>query len=145
MIEMVDFYKISTLYFPHVTKVFMKRMTSTHAQLSDYDLILPVEKHPDREEYILVGRYDCYEYISTFHKTKEVLCIIEEFTEKETQYFKILRRLHNKGDSNKKNKKLLLNRLEHQNFSKINKMTGFSRSELKDYRKNIKLDCGSQI
>ncbi|MBO0999557.1 hypothetical protein IOC57_17640 [Bacillus sp. SD075] len=134
-INWIPIKKIKPLYIPHITKTFYKRMNINFHYLDTFDLLLPVEKHPQKEEYFLVGRYDCYLFMINETNLKEVPCIIEEFTGKPSQYLKILRRLHNKGDSNKTSKQSLLNKLQARNLSisQVIKMTGFTKQDLEDY------------
>ncbi|PFA22249.1 hypothetical protein CN373_10840 [Bacillus cereus] len=130
--------KIKPLYIPHITKVFYTRMDNVFSYLSTFDLLLPVEKHPQDDEYVLVGKYDLYYFMISHTNLDEAPCIIEEFTGDTTQSLKILRRLHNKGDSNKTSKQNILNKLSNQNLSlsQLTKMTGFTKQDLKEYHYN---------
>ncbi|WP_254610161.1 MULTISPECIES: hypothetical protein [unclassified Bacillus (in: firmicutes)] len=130
--------KIKPLYIPHITKVFYSRMNNIFSYLSIFDLLLPVEKHPQKDEYFLVGKYDLYYFMISHTNLDEAPCIIEEFTGDTTQSLKILRRLHNKGDSNKTSKQSILNKLSNRNlsFSQLTKMTGFTKQDLRDYHYN---------
>ncbi|MDM5187308.1 hypothetical protein QUF99_08200 [Bacillus sp. DX4.1] len=137
-ISMIPLRKIKPLYIPHITKVFYTRMNNIFSHLGIFDLLLPVEKHPQKDEYFLVGKYDLYYFMINHTNLNEAPCIIEEFTGKTTQSLKILRRLHNKGDSNKTSKQNILSKLSNRNLplSKIIKMTGFIKQDLKDYHYN---------
>ncbi|WP_259416006.1 hypothetical protein [Bacillus toyonensis] len=110
-------------------------MDITIEYLGIFDLLLPVEKHPQKDEYILVGKYDSYNFITNNPHIKQVPCIIEDFTEKSSQYLKILCRLHTKGDSNKTNRKSILTKLEENHFPplQILKQTGLTKQELRNY------------
>ncbi|PFS44593.1 hypothetical protein [Bacillus thuringiensis] len=138
-VSMIPIEKISLLYNPHITKSYSKKMNSTIEYLDIFDLLLPVEKHPLKDEYILVGKYDCYNFITNNPHIKQIPCIIEDFTEKPSQYLKILRRLHNKGDSNKTNRQFILNKLEENHFPllQVLKQTGFTKNDLRDYNYRV--------
>lgn len=137
-ISMVPLEKINPLYTPHITKVFYTRMNNIFPYLDIFDLLLPVEKHPQKDEYFLVGRYDFYYFIINNTNLNEVPCITEEFTGNTAQSLKILRRLHSKGDSNKISKKNILNKLSERNLtsSQVIKMTGFTKQDLINYHYN---------
>lgn len=134
-INMISLKKIKPLYMPHITNVFYKRMDNTFNYLTIFDLLLPVEKHPQKDEYLLVGRYDCYHFILKYTKMTEAPCIIEDFTGKPLQYLKVLRRLHPKGDSTKQGKQMILNKLKSRSFYllEIMKKTGFTKQDLSSY------------
>ncbi|EJS70178.1 hypothetical protein CN425_14180 [Bacillus cereus] len=138
-IRMIPIEKINPLYNPHITKSYSKKMPSTIEYLDTFDLLLPVEKHPQKDEYILVGKYDCYNFITNTPHIRQVPCIIEDFTEKSSQYLKILRRLHTRGDSHKTNRQFILNKLEENHFPllQILKQTGFTKHDLRDYNYKI--------
>ncbi|TKI83020.1 hypothetical protein [Bacillus mycoides] len=138
-ISMISIEKISPLYISHVTKNYSKKMTNSIEYLDPFDLLLPVEKHPQKDEYILVGKYDCYNFIANNQDIRQIPCIIEDFTDKPSQYLKILRRLHNKGDSNKTNRQFILNKLEENHFPllQILKQTGFTKNDLRDYNYKV--------
>ncbi|WP_257206070.1 hypothetical protein [Bacillus cereus] len=114
-------------------------MTNTIEYLDRFDLLLPVEKHPQKDEYILVGKYDCYNFIANNQHIRQIPCIIEDFIDKPSQYLKILRRLHNKGDSNKTNRQFILNKLVENHFPllQILKQTGFTKNDLRDYNYKV--------
>ncbi|MFS0689947.1 hypothetical protein AB1K89_12010 [Sporosarcina sp. 179-K 8C2 HS] len=137
-IIMIPLRKIKTLFEPHVTEVFYKRMKNNLYFLDYFDLILPVEKYPHKDEYVLVGRYDVYSFIANKDPLKSVPCIVETFTGREGQYLKILRRLQNKGDSNSTSKERVLSKPQIRNLSlpRIENMTGLTKKELSGYKYN---------
>ncbi|PAF16916.1 hypothetical protein [Terribacillus saccharophilus] len=134
----VQFDKIKPIYSPVFTQTFMKRMRNTVKFHETFDLLLPVEKHPVKDEYILVGRYDVYSFIKDDGLLKEVPVVIEEYTEETLQFLKILRRLHNKGDASKSNKQSILNMLQLKKIplSLILKKTGFTKQDFSNYNYN---------
>lgn len=138
-ISMIPIEKINPLYISHITKNYSKKMTNTIEYLDRFDLLLPVEKHPQKDEYILVGKYDCYNFIANNQHIRQIPCIIEDFIDKPSQYLKILRRLHNKGDSNKTNRQFILNKLVENHFPllQILKQTGFTKNDLRDYNYKV--------
>lgn len=138
-ISMIPIEKIIPLYNPHITKSHFQKMNSTIKYLNTFDLLLPVEKHPKKDEYILVGKYDYYTYIANNLYMRQVPCMIEDFIDQPSQYLKILRRLHAKGDSNKINRQFILNKLEEKHFPllQILKQTGFTKSDLRDYNYKV--------
>lgn len=127
--------KIKPMYIPEITSVFLKKTNKTFQYLDTFDLLLPVEKPPKKDEYILVGRYDCYSFLKNDTDLKKALCIVEEFTDGTSQYLKILRRLHGKGDSTKLNKRNILHMLQSHKLSpaQISKMSGFKNHDFDSY------------
>ncbi|MCM3790339.1 hypothetical protein M3221_18335 [Domibacillus indicus] len=127
--------KIKPLYNPKVTGTFSKRMHRSLDYLNTFDLLLPVEKHPQKDEYYLVGSYDRYSFIKEMG-FKKAPCIIEDFTDKNSEYLKILKRLDNKGDSNKANKQYILNKLLLSNVPSIEilEKTGFTNQDFTNYQ-----------
>lgn len=134
-ISMIPIEKIKSLYFPCITEIYNKRMKTILDNLSIFDLLLPVEKHPQKDEFILVGRYDTYIFISKNTKLKEIPCLIEGYTGTTNQYLKIFQRLQNRGDTNKRNKQGILNILlwKGVTYEKIEMKTGFTKHDLKNY------------
>ncbi|MED3793773.1 hypothetical protein P4571_15150 [Niallia alba] len=129
---------IKPLFVPKITGVFIKRTDITHRLLTTFDVLLPVEKVPNKDEYILVGRYDVFYYLRNTKEDLSVKCIIEEYTGSLQQYYKILRRMHSKGDMTKKNKQIVLQLIKGfgVNISSVSKNTGFSNSDFSDYEYN---------
>lgn len=140
-IIMIPLRKIKILYEPHVTEAFYNRMKNNLYFLDTFDLILPVEKHPQKDEYVLVGRYDAYSFILNEDPLKTVPCIVEMFTGKEGQFLKILRRLHNKGDSNKISKERVLSKpqISKLSLSQVENLTGLTKKELSGYQYHLEV------
>lgn len=134
-IIMIPLHKIKTLYEPKVAKTFTNRMRNNYYYLETFDFILPVEKNPRKDEYVLVGRYDMYSFITNETRLKEAPCIIEVYTGATSQYLKILSRLHNKGDANNTNKEYILSKPQIRNLPsvQIELRTGFTKREIRDY------------
>lgn len=65
-------------------------MNSTIEYLDIFDLLLPVEKHPLKDEYILVGKYDCYNFITNNPHIKQIpvlLKILQKNLHNTSKYF----------------------------------------------------------
>lgn len=120
---------------PHVTKVFKERLKRSKKQLLTYDLLLAVEYNPKEDQYILVGGYDRYLFLS-LNGYNEVPCIIEAFTSPTIQKLKILRRFQNKGDAwAAENKVEAFKMLERCSNKIITIHTGFDKSDIENYTK----------
>ncbi|GAE37648.1 hypothetical protein [Halalkalibacter akibai] len=132
-IIMIPLKNIQPLYDAYISSSFLTRMQLTANQIETYDLILPVEKHVRAGKYVLVGGYDKYRYMKEQNYQKAP-CIIEKKTSSIKQNLKVMRRLHNKGDSwSRDNKLKLLEMLRHLSPISLKTLithTGFKRNEL---------------
>lgn len=96
---------------------FINRMQKMQKNLSTFDCLLAVEENLDNNTYVLVGGYDKYNYLLSI-KSKTAACIIETTSRNKVElYYKMLRRLMNKGDSLNENKKFIINQLKSISFS----------------------------
>ncbi|MEJ8553534.1 hypothetical protein [Tepidibacter sp. Z1-5] len=131
--------KIKPIIELKTSVAFQKRMKRNDHFLSEYDLILPVEKDPIEDVYLLVGGYGKYLYMISAER-ESAPCIIEDLSDNQNEQFvKILRRLFNKGDSIKENRQMILDKLN-VTIDYILKTTGFTKSEIQNnykYNTNI--------
>ncbi|WP_332696956.1 hypothetical protein [Halalkalibacter lacteus] len=133
-IILIQLNDIQPLYTPYITQTFLTRMISTSNYLQTYDLIIAVEKNEIPGKYTLVGGYDKYKFLKEQGRTYAP-CIIEKYSGPVQQHLKVMRRLHNKGDSwSKDNKTKLLAKLKDLpvSFKTILRSTGFKKNYFQD-------------
>jgi hypothetical protein len=100
--------KIKNEKNPTVSEAYLKRMINYKDDLYIYDLLLPVEKYPNEDQYLLVGGFDRFDFMS-LTGYKYAPCTTEPYLINESKRNeKILRRLHNNGDSSKENRQSIL-------------------------------------
>ncbi|ARK30100.1 hypothetical protein [Halalkalibacter krulwichiae] len=130
--------KIVPLYSPNVTGVFLNRMKGNFQHLSTFDLLFPVEKDPKKDEYILVGKYDYYHFIVNKTLMKTVPCILEPYSGRVSQYFKLLRRSHPSGEQTKSTRQSVLKLLESRKviWKTVIQYTSLTKKELSDLKYN---------
>lgn len=132
-IIMIPLKNIQPLYDAYITSAFFSRMRLTATHLETYDLILPVERHVISGKYILVGGYDKYKFLLE-QNYSEAPCIVEKKSSSIKQNLKVMRRLHNKGDSWSRENKLkilaLFRNLTPISLKTLITHTGFKRNEL---------------
>ncbi|WP_413378109.1 hypothetical protein [Alkalihalobacillus sp. 1P02AB] len=134
-IENIHLSKIKTINHPHISKEYIKRMQKTFTELSEYDLLLAVEKEQKGDLFLLVGGVDRHFFMKHYTDMTEAPCIIEERSRSVgKRHLKLLRRLFNRGDIGKENKQTLLELLQEANvrITEIVKITGFTASKIRN-------------
>lgn len=134
IIRWIPLSKIQPIYKTQIPAASLKQMKRLTKYYLIYDLVLAVEQDSTKQgNFHLVGGYDRYQYlIDNFNKNTRVPCIIEGTTNQEGKYLKVMRRLHQKGDSNNANKTFIVHCLQSIGtmLDSIVSKTGFTKTEL---------------
>lgn len=114
------------------TKAYLNRMKKLDGKWNTYDCLLAIEKSNNENSYILVGGYDKYNYLLSIG-AEEAVCLLDKPSQNTVElYYKVLRRLFDKGDSIKANRKTLIDKILELSTSvnDIVNNTGFTKSDI---------------